>query len=54
VLVEPAFTDTRMPPRSAEYRALWDSSTSGFSGRDAYNAFRRALEAPAPALGAAA
>lgn len=43
------------PGRSREFRELWISSTTGYSGKDAINAFRRAYEqqrrdSAAPAL----
>lgn len=41
---EPAFPDTQMPARSQEFAALWTRATRGLSGRDAENAFRRAVE----------
>lgn len=44
--VEPAFSrDTPLPGRNAEFERLWIESTAGYSGKDARNAFRRALEA---------
>lgn len=35
--------DDPWPDRNQRFRELWDDSTQGFSGRDALNAFRRAL-----------
>lgn len=46
--VEPVYAGSRMPARSEEYLELWERSTAGLSGGDAFNAFRRALEAPEP------
>lgn len=41
---EPVYsTDTDWPGRSREFHELWQDSTKGFSGKDALNAFRRAL-----------
>jgi hypothetical protein len=45
--LEPALDGSQPPGRSGEYRALWDESTAGLSGGDAFTAFRHALEAPA-------
>jgi hypothetical protein len=36
-------TDTGWPEGSEHYRDVWDEATAGHSGRDAINAFRRAL-----------
>lgn len=42
---EPVFTrDAPWPGRGREFQELWYSATSGYSGRDAINAFRRAHE----------
>jgi hypothetical protein len=44
--VEVAFSrDTPLPERNAEFERLWADTTGGYSGKDAINAFRRALEA---------
>ena len=46
--VEPVYSrDAAWPPGSREARELWDSTTAGLSGKDAVNAFRRAVERPA-------
>ncbi len=46
--VEPVYSrDSALPPGSREARELWESATAGLSGRDAVNAFRRAVERPA-------
>lgn len=34
-----------VPDRNQEFSALWETSTRGYSGQDALNAFRRAYEA---------
>ncbi len=42
---EPVFgRNTMMTPSAERYRALWQQSTEGKSGKAAYNAFRSALE----------
>lgn len=41
---EPIYSqESKWVGRSAEFRDLWDESTAGYGGRDALNAFRRAL-----------
>lgn len=41
---EPVYsTDTEWPGRSREFHELWQESTKGYGGKDALNAFRRAL-----------
>lgn len=41
---EPVYRgDAEWPAGAREFQALWSSSTRGFSGKDARNAFRRAL-----------
>lgn len=43
---EPVYSDRpELPPGSEQYRELWDEVTAGMSGKDARNAFRRALAA---------
>lgn len=43
---EPVYSrNTLWPGRAKEFRGLWRTSTEGFSGKDARNAFRRAYEA---------
>lgn len=43
--VEPRFTRTQdWPGRGREFAKLWETSTEGFGGVDALNAFRRAYE----------
>jgi len=43
--VEPVFDrDSALPPRSEEFQTLWRQATAGLHGRDAVNAFRRAIE----------
>lgn len=45
--VEIAYSrDSALPPGSAEARELWERTTAGLSGKDAINAFRRAVERP--------
>lgn len=41
---EPVYSSTtQWPGRAREFQELWRSSTTGLDGRDAFNAFRRAL-----------
>jgi hypothetical protein len=43
--VEPIFSrDSAMPDDSAFYRIVWNETTKGLSGKDAYNAFRAVIE----------
>jgi hypothetical protein len=43
--VEPQFTRTQdWPGRGREFAKLWETSTKGYGGADALNAFRRAYE----------
>lgn len=43
---EPVYSkNTLWPGRAKEFRGLWRTSTEGFSGKDALNAFRRQYEA---------
>ena len=44
---EPVYSDSdyKIPGRSAEFAALWEESTRGYSGKAAINAFRRAYNA---------
>jgi len=44
---EPVYSDSnyKIPGRAAEFAALWEESTQGYSGKDAINAFRRAYNA---------
>lgn len=41
---EPVWSREQEPPEVLALRRLWEESTAGLSGRDALNAFRRALE----------
>jgi hypothetical protein len=41
---EPAYTGSRLPAASQRFREQWSEATRGQSGRDALNAFRRAVE----------
>jgi hypothetical protein len=41
---EPEFEGSVLPAKSLEFADLWSRSTPGLSGKDAENAFRRALE----------
>jgi hypothetical protein len=43
--VEPIFSaKSVMTPQSERYREIWDSSTKGLSGSDAFNAFRKVID----------
>jgi hypothetical protein len=45
---EPVYSkDAALPPGSAAARELWERTTEGLGGKDALNAFRRAVERPA-------
>jgi hypothetical protein len=45
---EPTFSrDSQLPAQTEAARRLWDETTAGLKGKDAVNAFRRAVERPA-------
>lgn len=44
---EPVYAGSRMPASSERYRSLWDETTAGLSGHDAFLAFRHAIDSPA-------